>query len=274
MVPEQKIPRKVVVVLGVRGIGLHIARRLAVGRLLIIADDSDAILRTTVKTLRDEGHDASGHYVNITDYSSVVSLAKKVRDAGSIEAIILAAHITPDIANTQEIFEYDLLGAANCIEAFQTVAGPGTSMVCVACMSGHMIGLSQDLERHLATASLDWLLEHGEIDMENGNPSVAYAIAMRGFQLRVQASARAWGMKGARLNSISPGVISNGQAQNDGPAGARGKAMVELSAAQRMGTPDDVANAVDFLLDPRSDFINGNDLLIDGGAVSGRRWHS
>jgi NAD(P)-dependent dehydrogenase (short-subunit alcohol dehydrogenase family) len=52
------------------------------------------------------------------------------------------------------------------------------------------------------------------------------------------------------------------------------RSMIGLSAARRIGTPDDIANAVAFLAGPESDFITGNDLLVDGGTVSGRRWHA
>jgi NAD(P)-dependent dehydrogenase (short-subunit alcohol dehydrogenase family) len=83
----------------------------------------------------------------------------------------------------------------------------------VASMAGHFASLPPDLERHLATAPAD--------------------------QLRVQAAAHAWGGKGARLNTISPGVISTpmGLAELRGPAGAHIQSMIDLSGARRAGTP-------------------------------------
>jgi len=92
----------------------------------------------------------------------------------------------------------------------------------------------------------------------------------------VQGAARAWGLKGARVNSVSPGVISTAMAQKEfeGPQGDSMRSMIELSATRRIGTPDDITNAVAFLVGSDSDFITGSDILVDGGAVSSRRWHT
>jgi len=139
-----------------------------------------------------------------------------------------------------------------------------------------MIQLSSDLEKHLATAARDQLLQHKEINLEASHTGMAYSLAKRGNQLRVQGAARAWGLKGARVNSVSPGVISTAMAQKEfeGPQGDSMRSMIELSATRRIGTPDDITNAVAFLVGSDSDFITGSDILVDGGAVSSRRWHT
>ena len=181
------------------------------------------------------------------------------------------------MATAKQIYDVDLLGTANIIEAFEAVASPGTSLICVSSMAAHLAPLSSDLEKHLATAPLDQLLQHKEIDFDSpGANQMAYAISKRGNHLRVQAAARAWGSKGARVNTISPGVISTtmGRQELQGPSGARAQAMVELSAARRMGTPDDIAGVAAFLAGPESSFITGTDILVDGGAVSAQRWNS
>ncbi|KAH6675825.1 hypothetical protein B0J14DRAFT_637285 [Halenospora varia] len=248
------IIRKVLVVIGIGGMGLSIARRLA--------------------TLRSEGHTVEVHALDIVDYSAVCKLTQEAGNLGQIDAIIHTAGVAPGISSARQIFEIDLLGTANVIEAFLPVASPGTSLVCIASMAGNMIQLSSDLEKHLATAARDQLLQHKEIDLESSNPGMAYGMAKRGNQLRVQGAARAWGKKGARVNSVSPGVISTALAQREleGPGGDHMRSMIELSAARRLGTPDDVANAVAFLAGSDSNFITGNDILVDGGTVSGRRW--
>jgi NAD(P)-dependent dehydrogenase (short-subunit alcohol dehydrogenase family) len=148
-------------------------------------------------------------------------------------------------------------------------------MICVASMAGHFASLSPELERHLAVAPLDQLLQHDELDIESSNPNQAYTISKRGNQLRVQGLAHAWGSKGARLNSISPGVISTAllRGELETPRGASPLAMIKHSAARRIGTPDDIANVAVFLAGLESSFIIGNDILVDGGAVSARRWN-
>lgn len=270
------IPRKVVVVVGVGGMGLSIARRLAGGRLLLLADYSDTNLKSAITALRSGGHNAVGHALDVADYDAVCQLAQEAGRLGQIEAIIHTAGVSPSMASARRIFEIDLVGTANVIEAFLPVASLGTSLVCIASVAGTLIQLSSGLERHLATAARDQLLQHEEIDIESADTNRAYGLAKRGNQLRVQGAARAWGTKGARLNSISPGVISTVMVEKEleSPMADSIRAMVALSAARRLGTADDVTNAVAFLVGSESDFITGNDIRVDGGAVAALRWHT
>ncbi|WP_371551866.1 SDR family oxidoreductase [Streptomyces sp. NBC_00554] len=267
--------RNVLVVIGTGGMGLAVARRLAAGRRVLLADWSAPGLEATVGTLRGEGHEVEGHTVDVTQRDSVESLAVAAGAAGRVDAVVHTAGVSPVMATARQIYEVDLLGTAHVIDAFLPVASAGTSLVCVASMAGHFASLSADLERHLATAPTDELLEHKEFDLES-EPALAYVVAKRANQLRVQASAHAWGAKGARLNTISPGVISTpmGAQELQGPAGVHIQAMLDLSGARRAGTPDDIASAAAFLTGPDSAFITGNDLLVDGGTVSAQRWNT
>jgi NAD(P)-dependent dehydrogenase (short-subunit alcohol dehydrogenase family) len=102
-----------------------------------------------------------------------------------------------------------------------------------------------------------------------GSSQEAYGFAQRANHLRVAAAASAWGKRGARINSISPGVISTpiGVQELNGNSGSVIKAMIDASAAGRIGTPDDIAAAVEFLLSPAASFITGTDLVVDGGVT-------
>ena len=110
--------------------------------------------------------------------------------------------------------------------------------------------------------------------MESLDGNVAYTVSKRANILRVQGAAKAWGSRKARLNSISPGVIATPQllSQLDGPLGVGPKTMVGVSALQRMGTPDEIANIAVFLAGPESSYVTGTDILMDGGTVSARKW--
>ena len=94
--------------------------------------------------------------------------------------------------------------------------------------------------------------------------------AKRGNQLRVRAAAPAWGARGARVNSLSPGVIATpmGEAELSGPTGEIMRQMIAGSPTGRIGTPHDIAAAVAFLVGPDAGFITGTDLLVDGGVVA------
>jgi NAD(P)-dependent dehydrogenase (short-subunit alcohol dehydrogenase family) len=272
---DAEVSRNVVVVIGTGGMGLAVARRLAAGRRLLLADYSDTQLALAVTTLRGEGHTAEGHAVDVSERASVEKLAASAATAGRIDAVVHTAGVSPVMATARQIYEVDLLGTAHVIDAFLPVASTGTSLVCIASMAGHFASLPADFERHLATAPAGELLQHKELDLE-AVPGLAYTVAKRGNQLRVQAAAHAWGGKGARLNTISPGVISTpmGAQELQGPMGAHIQSMVDLSGARRLGTPDDIAAAAAFLAGPGSSFITGNDVLVDGGVISAQRWNT
>jgi NAD(P)-dependent dehydrogenase (short-subunit alcohol dehydrogenase family) len=147
----------------------------------------------------------------------------------------------------------------------------GSSMVCIASLAGHFCPLSPSLERHIVTSSPDRILQHSELNMDCGS-SEAYTISKRANILQVQAATSRWGKRGVRFNSISPGVISTAAGKHEMENAPGAKAMVEISAAQRPGLPDEVANVASFLVGPSSSFITGSDILVDGGAFASRRW--
>ncbi|KAE8164800.1 hypothetical protein BDV40DRAFT_310470 [Aspergillus tamarii] len=265
---------KTIAVIGCGGMGLAIARRLGVGRRLFIADFSNETLSAARETLVNEGYMVEIFQVDVSDYESVRRFAHAAASHGPIEAVVHTAGLSPSTGCAQKILEVDLLGTANALDAFLEVAQSGTSMVCIASMAGHMgSGLPSELERHLATASREQLLEHAALKIDAADPhgpARAYGLSKRGNLLRVQASAKAWGRVGARVNSVSPGVISTsaGRQEINGPAGK----FIALSPVGRVGTPQDVVNAVSFLASAESSFITGNDILLDGGVVSSLKW--
>ena len=263
-----------IAILGCGGMGLAIARRLGAGRQLYMADFSTELLSTVQETLTNEGYLIEAMQLDVSDYESVKRFAHAAASHGWIEAIIHTAGLSPSAASAQRILEVDLVGTVNVLDAFVEVAKPGTSMICIASMAGHMgSGLPSELKHHLATAWRGQLLDHSAlmISVEDPHgPARAYGISKQGNLLRVQASAKTWGRVGGRVNSVSPGVISTaaGRQEIEGPAGK----FIALSPVGRVGTPQDVVNAVSFLAGAESSFITGNDILVDGGVVSSVRW--
>ncbi|KAF2014430.1 putative short-chain dehydrogenase [Aaosphaeria arxii CBS 175.79] len=268
------MPPRVAVVVGCGGMGLAIARRLGVGRQLFLADHATDLLNTARDTLIDEGYAVTATLLDVSDFTSVCALAQAAAATGIVEVVVHTAGLSPTAASSRRIYEVNLLGTANIIEGFLPVATLGTSLVCVSSMAGYMVpALSPGLERHLATAARGELLTHQEISVDADDPSgpgQAYGLSKRGNLLRVQAAAHAWGKQGARVNSVSPGVISTGTGRNE-IAAAAGK-FIASSPAGRVGTPQDIVNAVSFLSSAEASFITGTDLLVDGGVVSSLRW--
>jgi NAD(P)-dependent dehydrogenase (short-subunit alcohol dehydrogenase family) len=98
----------------------------------------------------------------------------------------------------------------------------------------------------------------------------AYQISKRGNSLRVMAQAVRWGKRGARINTISPGIIITPLANDElnGPRGAGYRRMIDICAAGRAGTPDEVGNVGALLMGSDGAFITGSDFLMDGGVTA------
>jgi NAD(P)-dependent dehydrogenase (short-subunit alcohol dehydrogenase family) len=101
----------------------------------------------------------------------------------------------------------------------------------------------------------------------------AYGIAKKANHLRVQAASLSWGERGARVNSISPGIIATPLAQHEmaSESGPIYRAMIEASPTKRMASADEVASAAAYLMGPEASFITGSDLLMDGGVIAAMR---
>ena len=105
--------------------------------------------------------------MDVSDRGSVEKLASAAGDAGRVDAVIHTAGVSPVMAASRQIYQVDLLGTAHVIDAFLAVACPGTSLVCIASMAGHLASLPPEFERHLATAPADQLLRHEGIDLDS-----------------------------------------------------------------------------------------------------------
>ena len=88
------------------------------------------------------------------------------------------------------------------------------------------------------------------------------------------AEAVRWGKRGARINTISPGIIMTPLAKDElsGPRGEGYRRMIEVSAVGRVGTPDEVGIVAALLMGPDGGFITGSDFLMDGG-VTAAYWY-
>ena len=102
----------------------------------------------------------------------------------------------------------------------------------------------------------------------------AYQLSKRGNSLRVMAEAVRWGKRGARVNTISPGIIMTPLAKDEltGPRGEGYRRMIELCPAGRAGTPDEVGTVGALLMGPDGGFITGSDFLMDGGVTVAYRF--
>ncbi|MGU3292975.1 SDR family oxidoreductase [Williamsia sp. M5A3_1d] len=269
----------VLVVIGVGGMGEAIARRLGSGRPLVLADHDDARLQAVSSTLRRQGFDVRDRTVDVSDRASVRDLADFAQRLGEVTAVAHTAGLSPAQASAERIAAVDLVGAAISLDEFGEVIAPGGAGVYIASIAGHIFRDAVDTATAatFATAPAEELAAVALLSMPDLPADLAramtYGYAKRANQIRVQAQAPRWGDRGARVNSISPGVVATPMGWDEYEADFAHdayKSMVTDNAAGRFGTAEDVAAAADFLLDPtKSGFITGTDLLVDGGTLAG-----
>jgi NAD(P)-dependent dehydrogenase (short-subunit alcohol dehydrogenase family) len=212
--------------------------------------------------------------VDVSQKDSVEALAAGAAARGPVTAVVHTAGVSPVQASVDAIMRVDLLGTAIMLDAFGDVISLGGAGVFISSMAGTMASLDVDFELRLATTPTDQLLELAELSVGAiSDAGAAYAVAKRANQVRVQAASLSWGKRGARVNSLSPGIISTpmGVAELDGPHGEIMRAMIAASGTGRLGTPEDIAGVVDFLIGQDAGFITGTDLLVDGGVIASLR---
>jgi NAD(P)-dependent dehydrogenase (short-subunit alcohol dehydrogenase family) len=266
----------VIVVIGAGSIGQAIARRVSAGKHVLLADLRPENADAAAKVFSDAGFAVTTAIVDVSSRTSVHALVETATAIGNITGVIHAAGVSPSQASPATILKVDLYGTALVLEEFGNVIANGGSGIVIASQSGHRLpALTAEQNKALATTPADELLALPMLQPEQvTDPLNAYQIAKRGNSLRVMAEAVRWGKRGARVNTISPGIIFTPLARDElnGPRGEGYRHMIEVSAAGRGGTPDEVGAVGALLMGPDGAFITGSDFLMDGG-VTAAYWY-
>src|SRR3984957_6375424 len=268
--------KKVIVVIGAGSIGQAIARRVSAGKRVLLADLRQENADMAAKVLSEAGFDVTTVTVDVSSRASVHALVEKATSLGEVHGVIHAAGVSPSQASPETILKVDLYGTALVLEEFGSVIARGGAGVVTASQSGHRLPpLSVEQNSALATTPVEELLTLPFLQLHQIKDSLhAYQLSKRGNSLRVMAEAVRWGKRGARINTISPGIIMTPLAKNEltGPRGEGYRRMIELSAAGRAGTPDEGGTVGALLMGPDGGFITGSDFLMDGG-VTAAYWY-
>jgi NAD(P)-dependent dehydrogenase (short-subunit alcohol dehydrogenase family) len=263
----------VLVVTGVGGMGQAVVRRLGSGCPVVLADFDAAHLATVAETLSRDGYVVHPVHTDVSSPGDVAALATAAAELGPIDRVVHTAGVSPTQATARQIVTVDFVGTARMLDAFEPHVRPGTVGVCIASMAAMFATLSTETEQLLATTPTDELPSLAVLDPNTLDAGMAYVVAKRAVQVRVEAAALAWGRRGGRVVSLSPGIIATPQGNEElaGSSGDGMRAMIDMSALRRLGTPDDIAAAVEFLVGPAASLITGTDILVDGGIVAAIR---
>ncbi len=262
----------IIVVIGAGQIGQAIARRVGVGKHVLLADRSEGNANAAAEVLGNAGYETSVAVVDVSSREAVHALVEQATGRGEVTGLIHAAGVSPSQASPETILHVDLYGTAVVLEEFGNVIAPGGSGVVISSQSGHRLpALTVEQNRLLATTPAEELLRLPFLQLDHVKDSLhAYQLSKRANSLRVMAEAVRWGKRGARVNTISPGIIMTPLAKDElsGPRGAGYRRMIESSVARRAGTPDEVGAVGALLMGPDGGFITGSDFLMDGGVTT------
>ena len=264
--------KDVMILTGAGQIGMAIARRMGYGMKIVIGDKNKANAYAIAKTLNEAGFDAVPVEMNLSSRTSILGLIAEAQQYGEISMLVNAAGVSPSQASIETILNVDLYGTAVLLEEVGKVIKPGGVGVTISSQSGHrMPALTPEEDELLATTPTEKLLSLDILQPQNIRDTLhAYQMAKRCNVKRVMAESVKWGERGARVNSISPGIIVTPLAIDEfnGPRGDFYKNMFAKCPAGRPGTADEVANVAELLMSSKGAFITGSDFLVDGGATA------
>lgn len=267
----------IIVVIGSGAIALAIARRVSIGKHILIADIKMENAQQAENVLSRAGFDVSIALVDVRSRQSIQALVNKASTLGNIQGVIHTAGLSPSQAKAEDIIQVDLYGTAVVCEEFGKVIAHGGSCVVIGSQSSHRLAvneLTQAQADALATLPPEALLELPLVK-EIKDSLYAYQISKRCNALRVMSEAVKWSKRGARINCISAGIIYTPLAYDELNSAERGafyRNMLDKSPAGRGGTPDEIGALAEFLFGLNGTYVTGSDLLIDGGATASYKY--
>lgn len=264
--------KDVMILTGAGQIGMAIARRMGYGMKIVVGDKRKEHAEAVADILNQAGFDALPVEMDLSSRTSILQLIAGAQRYGDIAMLVNAAGVSPSQASVESILKVDLYGTAVLLEEVGKVIRSGGTGVTISSQSGHRLpALGEEIDRQLATTPTEKLLTIEVLQPKNIRDTLhAYQLAKRCNVKRVMAESVKWGKRGARINSISPGIIVTPLAIDEfnGPRGDFYKNMFARCPAGRPGTADEVAHVAELLMSHRGAFITGADFLVDGGATA------
>jgi NAD(P)-dependent dehydrogenase (short-subunit alcohol dehydrogenase family) len=254
------------------------ARRLARDGPVLLAEFDPARLERALASLSREGLQVEGIACDVSAATDVDALADAVRRRGAARAIVHTAGLSPMMASAERIYDVNLAGTARVTEALLPLTARGGACVCIASMAGYRGARESAPE---LDAVLDTPLE-GELltrlaaitpatrpELDASDPTTAYGLSKWGVQRLVRRMAHAWAVRGARIASLSPGIIDTPMGQFENERQPVMKQIAEKTPLGRMGRAEEIAAVAHFLCSDDASYVTGVDWLVDGGATHG-----
>ena len=274
MIFDRNENKEVIALLGAGSMGTAIIRRFAAGRKILLGDISEKNLEKVAHEFTYSGYDVETCIVDALNRDSVIAFAQKAASLGPVKYFVDTAGASPNQTSPEHIVKLDMIGTGYALDAFGEVMAPGGAGLVISSQTGYMYPIPYEIEQQILQTPTEGLMDLPIIrETAMQNSGYAYMIAKRVNHLQAQkAAATTWKARRARINTLSPGVIVTPLAYDEfAAAGDNYQKMIDASAAMRTGSSDEIAEAGAFLLGEHAGFINGTDLLIDGGTIAAIR---
>jgi NAD(P)-dependent dehydrogenase (short-subunit alcohol dehydrogenase family) len=224
---------------------------------------ADHLLAVDIRVPDVEG--TVGFACDISDPGAVGALVDRVRELGGLEVLAHAAGLSPTMADPRRIVEVNLLGTVLLLDGFEPLVRPGTAAVCFASSAGYipLDLLGPELSDLIREPRAGGFLDRAAALLTDSG--LAYAWSKKGVQLEAARAAVGWGRRGGRVVSLSPGLIDTPMGRREFERQPIMQQMLDTTPLGRLGTAEEVAAVVAFLLSDQASFVSGIDVLVDGG---------
>ncbi|HMT50019.1 SDR family NAD(P)-dependent oxidoreductase [Dietzia sp. UBA5065] len=258
---------------GAGGMGLATAEILARDHRVLLADLDERRLDEATARLADRGVDAATAVCDITDRSSVDAVFSRARSLGALRAVVHTAGVSPQMGRAEKIIRINALGTVYVTEAALAAAVPGSALVNVSSIAGHLLpsmlmpvrafrsALTGDPDRMASS-----LTRMSDLT-GSGGPGTAYSLSKAFVIWYSERMAAEFGRKSARILSVSPGSFDTEMGRLEKKSGS--ERMVEFAALKRFGTPEEIAELLAFCVSAKPGYLTGTDILCDGGNKAG-----
>jgi NAD(P)-dependent dehydrogenase (short-subunit alcohol dehydrogenase family) len=275
------LPRRKVLITGAAGgMGRACARLMGAQDDLVLTDVTAASLDAFGEELHRDGYNVVAHAGDLSDAALIATLVAEVSAGGTPFAVVHTAGLSPSLADWQAIMQVNLVATEKLLRALEAVLVPGSVAVLIASSAGHMFPAMPEVEALLADplatgfmAKVEGVINHmGGANSPGGMGGISYSLSKKAVHNICTSRGISWGHKGARIVSISPGMIATpmGKKEMENPAGG-GRLLADSTPVGRVGTAMDIALAAQFLCSDAASFISGTDLLVDGGGTAGMK---